>query len=52
MRNIFDQYEQPENRLTHALVTTLDQDRALLGPLLRWLPVPESVISESAAASL
>lgn len=36
MRNIFDQYTQPENRLTHALVCTLDADRALLRPFLRW----------------
>jgi len=37
MRNLFDQYEQPENKLTHALVTTLDQDRQLLHPFLSWL---------------
>ena len=36
MRNLFDQYEQPENRLTHALVCTLDADRALLRPFLQW----------------
>jgi len=36
MRNVFDQYIQPENRLTHALVCTLDADRALLRPFLRW----------------
>jgi len=36
MRNLFDQYFQPENRLTHALVCTLDADRALLRPFLRW----------------
>lgn len=39
MRNIFDQYEQPENRLTHALVTALDQDRSLLAPFLRWIGI-------------
>lgn len=39
MRNIFDQYEQPENRLTHALVTTLEQERSLLVPFLRWLGI-------------
>jgi hypothetical protein len=39
MRNIFDQYKQPENRLTHALVTALDQDRSLLPPFLRWLGI-------------
>ncbi|MCA9303306.1 MAG: hypothetical protein KC996_04220 [Phycisphaerales bacterium] len=36
MRNIFDQYTQPENRLTHALVCTLHADRSLLRPFLRW----------------
>ena len=37
MRNVFDQYEQPENRLTHALVTALDKERALLRSFLTWL---------------
>lgn len=36
MRNVFDQYTQPENRLTHALVCTLNGDRSLLRPFLRW----------------
>lgn len=36
MRNLFDQYFQPENRLTHALVCTLDADRALVRPFLEW----------------
>lgn len=35
LRNIFDQYSQPENRITHALLTALDQDRALLRSFLR-----------------
>lgn len=39
MRNIFDQYQQPENRLTHALVSVLDQDRKLLSQFLDWLGV-------------
>ncbi len=39
MRNIFDQYEQPENRLTHALATVLDQDRSLVSQFLDWLGV-------------
>lgn len=34
MRNIFDQYNQPENRITHALLTALDKDRGLLAQLL------------------
>ena len=42
MRNVFDQYEQPENRLTHALLTTLDQDRTLLIPFLHWLGISDT----------
>lgn len=30
MRNVFDQYTQPENRLTHALLVSLDADPRLL----------------------
>ena len=37
LRNIFDQYSQPENRVTHALMTALDQDRRLLSLFLREL---------------
>ena len=37
MRNIFDQYSQPENKLTHALVCALSADRRLLRPFLEWL---------------
>jgi hypothetical protein len=37
MRSVFDQYQQPENQLTHALVCTLDADRSLLRPFLKWL---------------
>jgi hypothetical protein len=39
MRNIFDQYSQPENRLTHALVCTLSKDRRLIRPFLKWLKI-------------
>ena len=35
MRNIFDQYSQPENRLTHSLATVLHQDRKLLSDFLK-----------------
>jgi len=35
MRNIFDQYSQPENRLTHSLATVLHQDAKLLGGFLK-----------------
>ncbi len=37
MRNLFDQYSQPENRITHALLTALNEDRKLLGYFLREL---------------
>ena len=50
MRNIFDQYVQPENRVTHAFVTALNQDRRLLGLFLRELvnvkaPTPPEKLS-------
>lgn len=41
MRNVFDQYVQPENRLTHALVCTLENDRSLLVPFIRWAGAPD-----------
>ena len=37
MRNLFDQYEQPENRLTHALMVALNEDRALLAGFIKWV---------------
>ncbi len=37
MRNLFDQYFQPENRVTHALLTALNEDRKLLDLFLREL---------------
>jgi len=37
VRNLFDQYDQPENRLTHALVCTLQSDRYLIRPFLHRL---------------
>lgn len=36
MRNLFDQYSQPENRLTHALLSCLDADRPLLQRFVAW----------------
>ncbi|QNN21405.1 PD-(D/E)XK nuclease family protein [Planctomycetales bacterium ZRK34] len=39
MRNVLDQYDQPENQLTHALMSTLAQDRQLVAPFLRFLGV-------------
>jgi hypothetical protein len=35
MRNVFDQYTQPENRVTHALVTALAEDQKLLRAFVR-----------------
>lgn len=37
MRNVFDQYSQPENRITHALMTALHEDAALLRSFLKDL---------------
>jgi hypothetical protein len=37
LRNVFDQYFQAENRVTHALMTALDQDRVLLASFLEEL---------------
>jgi hypothetical protein len=34
VRNVFDQYTQPENRVTHALMTALNEDRDLLAGFL------------------
>ena len=39
MRNVFDQYSQPENRLTHALACTLDNEPRLIRPFLKWLKI-------------
>jgi hypothetical protein len=50
LRNLFDQYFQPENRVTHALLTALHEDRKLLDLFLRELvkvkpPVATSKLS-------
>ena len=50
MRNVFDQYSQPENRVTHALISALNEDRDLLGRFLRELvrlepPTPPAKLS-------
>lgn len=37
MRNVFDQYRHHENRLTHALVSSLAADPALLAAFLTWV---------------
>ena len=36
VRNVFDQYTQPENRLSHALATCLHEDRQFLEAFLEW----------------
>ena len=41
MRNVFDQYESLENRLTHALYCTLVHDRQLIRPFLKWLGIAD-----------
>ena len=49
MRNIFDQYSHPENRLTHALACCLSEDRRLLRKFIRWVtgePVNRSGVLE------
>jgi hypothetical protein len=43
VRNVFDQYVQQENRLTHALAVCLDEDRVLLRRFLKWIDVPPPV---------
>ncbi len=43
MRNLFDQYSQPENRLSHALAVSLDEDRALLQGFIAWAGVRSPV---------
>lgn len=45
MRNLFDQYNQPENRLTHALAVCLDENRDLLRRFLTWIGVQPRVSS-------
>lgn len=37
MRNLFDQYDQPENRLSHALAVCMHEDCALLRGFLAWI---------------
>ena len=36
MRNLFDQYAQPENRLTHALLSCLSRDEKALKRFIAW----------------
>lgn len=37
VRNVFNQYDQTENRVTHALLTVLNEDRVLLARFLKEL---------------
>lgn len=46
MRNVFDQYNQPENRLTHALMVTLANDRKLVRPFLKLVGVKKVPVSK------
>ena len=39
VRNLFDQYQEPENRLSHALAVCLHEDRSLLEEFLEWISV-------------
>lgn len=39
MRNVFDQYDQPENKLMHALMVTLANDKKLVRPFLELVGV-------------
>lgn len=41
MRHLFDQYNHPENRLTHALVSSLANDPNLLRKFIRWTTTEE-----------
>ena len=43
MRNVFDQYNQPENRLSHALAVCLNEDRRLLREFMRWIGIAPPV---------
>lgn len=47
MRNLFDQYSHPENRLTHAMACCLHEDRDLLKRFLAWLRVTSPVAARS-----
>jgi len=55
MRNLFDQYNQPENRLSHALAVCLNEDRRLLTRFLRWVdadPAPRAARLQIAEQTL
>ena len=45
MRNLFDQYNHPENRLTHSLVSSLANDPLLLKEFIRWATGEKSLSS-------
>jgi hypothetical protein len=44
MRNLFDQYTHPENRLTHALVSSIAQDQYLLREFIAAREYPEALL--------
>lgn len=39
LRNIYDQYDQAENKLTHALISSLYHEPKLIRPFLKWLNI-------------
>jgi hypothetical protein len=43
VRNVFDQYSLPENRVTHALLASLEADQRLLSRFLKWIGVKRPV---------
>jgi len=47
MRNIFDQYTQPENRLTHALISSLEADPKLFQKFIHWVTGKTAPFSRS-----
>jgi len=47
LRNLFDQYTQPENRLSHALAVCLDEDRGLLGDFINWIGPTRTIKADS-----
>jgi hypothetical protein len=43
MRNVFDQYEQPENRLSHGLAVCLHEDGVLVQAFLTWIGIEHPI---------
>lgn len=47
MRNIFDQYQRSENRLTHALATCFHESPTVLASFAKWVdhPLPKNAVA-------